>query len=308
MKKIVYMFPGQGSQKVGMGKELADNFPVAKSTFEEADDILTMSLSELCFSGDADKLNQTENTQPAVLTVSLATFRVLRENGVSLPAAVAGHSLGEYSALVASGVLDFADALKLVQKRARLMTEAAEQNPGGMVAILGLDSNQVAEICHEANFAGIINIANYNCPGQIVISGELEALELATELAEKMGAKRCIKLAVSCASHSKLMQPAEDGLREAIANVEFSPPKIKVVQNVTGDYVQAIEVVRQNLIGQITKSVQWERSMERLISDGFSLFVEVGPGKVLSGLLRRIDANVRAVSTGTVSELRKVIR
>ena len=337
------MFPGQGSQKVGMGKDLALNFPIAKSTFEEADDILGMKISELCFYGDADKLKQTEYTQLAVFTVSIATLRVLQENGIipslsfhrntspgptlALPArkgvggteeglatktnAVAGHSLGEYSALVASDVLSFASALKLVKKRARLMKEAAEKNPGGMVAILGLDSDQVAEICHEANSAGVLEIANYNCPGQIVISGEFEALELATKLAQKRRAKRCIKLEVSCASHSKLMQPAEDGMKEAVANIEFRRPEIKFVQNVTGDYVQDAKQIRGNLVSQITKPVQWERTMSRLISDEFSLYLEVGPGKVLSGLLRRIDRernrNIQIANVENSSDVRDVL-
>lgn len=286
--KTVFMFPGQGSQKVGMGKDLAENYKIAKSTFEEADDILKMKISELCFSGDEEKLKQTKYTQLAVFTVSLAIFRVLQENEIT-PSAVAGHSLGEYSALVASDVLSFVDALELIQKRAYLMKEAAEKNPGGMVAVLGLDSEQIEEVCHQASSVCTINVANYNCPGQIVISGEFEALELATELAEKMGAKRCIPLAVSGAFHSELMLPAEDGMKEAVTDVEFNSPEVKFVQNVTGDYVCSPEIIRQNLVSQITSSVKWESSMSRLISDGFSLFVEVGPGKVLSGLLRRIN-------------------
>lgn len=305
MKEVVFMFPGQGSQKVGMGKDLAEKFSIAKSTFEEADDILRMKISELCFSGDADKLKQTEYTQIAVFTVSLATLRVLQKRGIT-PSAVAGHSLGEYSALVASDVLDFVDALKLVQKRAHLMKEAAEKNSGGMVAILGLDSSRVAEICHEASSAGVLQVANYNCPGQTVISGEFETLELAAKLAEKMGAKRCIRLAVSGAFHSQLMLPAEDGMRETLANVEFRCPKIEFVQNVTGDYVKEPEMIRQNLVSQITSSVQWNSSMERLISDGFSLFVEVGPGRVLSGLLRRINRDVQRVNVETASDVKNL--
>jgi len=300
------MFPGQGSQKIGMGKDLAQDFPTAKSTFEEADDVLKWKISELCFWGDEEELKQTENTQLAVLIVSLAAYRILKENGI-VPSAVAGHSLGEYSALVASGVITFHDALKLVQKRAKLMSEAAENNPGGMLAILGLENSQVERICQEANSVGILDVANYNCLGQVVISGEFKALDLAAEIAQKMNAKRCIRLQVNGAFHSRLMSSAREGMIEAVANTEFCNPEIKLVQNVTANYVRTSEEICQNLIEQITNSVQWEKSMSCLISDGFSRFIEVGPGKVLSGLIRRIDRKMEVTNVETSSDVKVLI-
>lgn len=281
-----------------MGKSLAENYPVAKNTFEAADEILGMNLSQLCFEGPEDELRQTENTQLAILTHSIAAFRVLQEKGSS-PDVVAGHSLGEYSALVASKALRFLDALHLVKLRAQFMADASKVQPSGMVAVIGLDETRIQDICAEASAAGIVQIANYNCPGQIVISGESKALEKAIALAAEAKAKRCIPLAVSGAFHSVLMKPAADNLRGVIKDAPISKPEIKFIANVTGDYVDEPERIRECLVSQVTSSVQWERSILRMIADGITEVIEVGPGSVLSGLVRRID---RRVNTFNVAE------
>jgi len=290
-QKLAFIFPGQGSQKVGMGKSLAEDYPVAKKTFEEADEILRMNLSQLCFDGPEDELRQTENTQLAVLTHSIAAFRILREKGVS-PHVVAGHSLGEYSALVASEAVQFGDALNLVKLRARFMADASNKQPSGMVAVIGLDEDKLAEIVDIASSAGIVQIANYNCPGQIVISGKSNALERAIFLAQEANAKRCIPLPVGGAFHSALMKPAEDNLREVIQDVPISKPEINFIANVTGDYVHQPERIRELLVSQVTSPVQWELSIRNIIGNGISKFIEVGSGSVLSGLVRRIDRRV----------------
>ena len=326
MQKLAFIFPGQGSQRVGMGKSLVDNYAIALKTFQEADEILAMNLSQLCFEGPEEKLRQTEYTQLAVLTCSVAALRVLGEEGIS-PYVVAGHSLGEYSALIACGALNFADALKLVQLRAQFMAEASQRQPCGMVAILGLDAEDVTAICTEASSAGIVQVANYNCPGQIIISGEDTALELAINLAHDFmffrecchatkqvnfmffreychatkqvngslsrKAARAKRLPVSGAFHSILMEPAKSKLREAIIDVSIHKPNIRFIANVTGDYVDDPEQIRELLVAQITSPIQWEASIRRMISDGVTQFIEVGPGKVLSGMLRRIDKHAQ---------------
>ncbi len=295
-QKLAFIFPGQGSQRVGMGKSLADNYAIALNTFQEANEILAMNLSQLCFEGPEEKLRQTEYTQLAVLTCSVAALRVLGEEGIS-PYVVAGHSLGEYSALIACGALNFADALKLVQPRAQFMAEASQQQPCGMVAILGLDAEDVTAICTEASSAGIVQIANHNCPGQIIISGEDTALELAINLAHDGSSSRkaahAKRLPVSGAFHSILMEPAKSKLREVITDISIHKPNTRFIANVTGDYVDKPEQIRELLVAQITSSVQWESSIRRMISDGVTQFIEVGPGKVLSGMLRRIDKHAQ---------------
>ncbi|MGB9661998.1 MAG: ACP S-malonyltransferase [Moorellaceae bacterium] len=286
-ERIVFVFPGQGSQYVGMGKELAEKFPVAAATLEEAEGILGRPLRKLCFEGPEEELALTENTQPAILAVEVACLRVLEEQGVR-PGAAAGHSLGEYGALVAAGSLEFGDALRAVARRGELMARACRPGRGGMAAILGLPAAAVEEICRRVR-KGLAEPANYNAPGQVVIAGDREGLSEAEILAKEAGARKVIPLNVSGPFHSSLMQPAAEGLKEVLAAMRLAPPQIPVVANVTADYYRAEETeIRELLVEQVVRPVRWEESVKKLVADGYRLFVEVGPGSVLSGLIRRI--------------------
>src|SRR5437868_2659658 len=285
---IAFLFPGQGSQDVGMGKELALHHAVARRTFEEADDALGYKLSQLCFEGPEDQLRLTEVTQPAILTASVAAWRVLQEKGLR-PAFVAGHSLGEYSAHVAAGSLDFADAVRTVRNRGKYMQEAVPVGQGAMAAVLGMPLAGVERICKQAAQDDICSPANINSPEQIVISGSKPAVERAAELAKAGGAKRAIMLPVSAPFHCALMQPAQDRLAKDLQNLTFHRPQLPLVKNVDGELTQDSEVARQALVNQVTGAVQWVKSMQTLIAQGVELFIEVGPGKVLCGLLRQID-------------------
>ena len=287
-EKIAFLFPGQGSQAVGMGKELAALYPVARQTFDEADSALGYKLSQLCFEGPEEKLRLTEITQPAILTMSVAAQRVLREKGIS-PRFVAGHSLGEYSAHVAADSLDFADAVRTVRNRGKYMQEAVPVGQGAMAAVLGMPLAEVERICKQAAQDDICSPANINSPEQIVISGSKPAVERAAELAKACGAKRAIMLPVSAPFHCALMQPAQDRLGKDLQNLTFHRPQLPLVKNVDGELTQDSEVSRQALVSQVTGAVQWVRSMQTLIAQGVELFIEVGPGKVLCGLLRQID-------------------
>ena len=285
MTQLAFIFPGQGSQQVGMGAELARAYPIANTVFQEADIALGRALSQLCFEGPEEALKQTENTQLAILTCSVATLRILKELGIT-PNAVAGHSLGEYSALVAAGVLDFADALRLVHARASLMAEAGETQQGTMAAILGMETEQLRELCDGTE--GTVNIANYNCPGQLVISGEVDAVNHVVSLAKaEIGERRCRLLPVSGAFHSPLMAPAQQKFRSALDSVTLYPPQVDIVMNVTGEFVKDVEDIRHLLFQQITQPVQWEKTLRTIEKAGITHFVEVGPGKVLSGLVKR---------------------
>lgn len=298
-----FIFPGQGSQYVGMGRDLYETHPEARALFDEADRILGFSLSELCFEGPEGELGDTVNTQPALLTVSVALLRMLDLEQLN-PATVAGHSMGEYTALVAAEALDFADGLKLVQERGRVMKEAGELNPGAMAAIIGLDAGMLEGICQEARHqfpASSIQIANYNSPGQIVISGHKEALGQAMELAGERGAKRVIPLAVSIASHSPLMQPAADSFTSIVAQVDFHRPRVPVVANVTAAPITTVAEIRQELVEQLTSTVRWVESVQYMIAQGVTTFVEIGPKNVLTGLIRRIDKSVRTVNVENVA-------
>lgn len=292
MGKTALIFPGQGSQHAGMGVKL-QRYSIGRETLQEASDVLKMDMAHVCCSGTDVDLADTEVTQPAILTCSIAAFRVLSEE-IRFPtstdlSATAGLSVGEYSALVVSEVFSFADALKLVKKRGHLMAEAASINPGVMVAILGFaDSSVVESICEEASSSGIVSPANYNCPGQVVISGEEKAVQRAVESARKAGARGCKTLKVSGAFHSALMSPAESGLREALRGITFSKPKIPFAANVIGDYLEEPEEIKEMLALQLSHPIQWEASIRRMVDDNINAFVEVGPGKVLSGLVRRI--------------------
>ena len=294
MSGVVFLFPGQGSQYAGMGRELADAFPAARKVFEEADRALGFSLSELCFSGPEEALKLTENTQPAILTVSVATYHVLEQKGLR-PDYVAGHSLGEYSALVAGGGLKFVDAVRLVRKRGQYMQGAVPPGEGAMAAILGMRPGQVTEICRKAG-DGKVAPANLNSPEQTVISGAAAAVKSAVEQASAAGAKRAVMLPVSAPFHSELMRPAQEQLEKDLRATEFSALKIPLVTNVDAGIITSAAEAREALIRQVTLPVRWEESMRELIEQGAATFVEVGPGRVLSGLLRQIDRSVHTLN------------
>lgn len=285
--KTAYIFPGQGSQYVGMGKDLYDQFPEVKKIFDEADALLGFSLSSICFNGPEEELKQTKNTQPAIFLHSVALWNVLRPLDAAM---TAGHSLGEYSALVAAGAMTFSDAIKLVRLRGELMQKAGEENPGTMAAVVGLDPNAVTEICTAASAEGIVQPANFNSPGQIVISGSVSGVRKAMELAKEQGAKLVKELVVSGAFHSPLMQSAKDKLKEALDRAEIREAKIPVYANVTAKPETRAEEIRRLLFEQVTSPVRWEETVANMAADGAIKFVEVGPGKVLQGLVKRTVA------------------
>ena len=291
MKQTVFVFPGQGSQYVGMGRDFYDHDHRARAIFQLADEVLGFELSKLCFEGSAEELQKTEYAQPAILTVSVVCLEMLRQSGLR-PVAAAGHSLGEYAALVAAGSLAFTDAVRLVRQRGRFMQEAVPLGLGGMVAVLGLDGPDVVNVCRQARSVGIVEAANLNCPGQVVIAGELKALEQAAKLAREAGARRCLDLPVSAPFHSSMMQPAGLRLAEELAGVPVADPQIKVIANVSADYVNSALAIKTNLVAQVSSPVRWEELVRRLLADNLTTFVEVGPGKVLTGLIRKIDKNV----------------
>ena len=285
MTHLAFIFPGQGSQKVGMGAELVRTYPVASEVFDEADGFLGRPISELCFEGPETELKQTENTQLTILTCSVAILRILIEKGF-VPKVVAGHSLGEYSALVAAGVLDFTDALRLVSARAQFMAEAGEQKNGTMAAILGMPTEQLQNIIKQVD--GVVEIANFNCPGQLVISGETDAVnEVVTVASEEIGARRCRPLPVSGAFHSPLMVSAQEKYKPVIESVSFKPLHIDIAMNVPGAYVTDIDDIKSLLLQQIIEPVQWEKTLNTIEAHGITNFIEVGPGTVLSGLVKR---------------------
>lgn len=304
-----YLFPGQGSQHVGMLKDLADASPAARRTFAEADDVLGFALSRLCFEGPEETLTDTVNAQPALLATAIAALRALAEEGGAeleeditdaAPNALAGHSLGEYSALVAAGSLTFADGLRLVRTRGRLMKEAGTRSPGLMAAVLGLDEAQVAALCGEAAQAtgGVAQVANDNCPGQVVISGDRLGMEAAMAALTAAGAKRVMPLAVSIAAHSPLMASAVAELRAAIAATPIRPPALPVYANTTAAPLTSADAVRAELGAQLTGSVRWTQSIQAMAAAGITRFVEVGPGEVLTGLVKRID---RSAARATIN-------
>ena len=294
MTQLAFIFPGQGSQQVGMGAKLAQKHPAADAVFQEADAVLGRELRRLCFEGPETELKQTENTQLAILTCSVAVLQVLKAQGI-LPGAVAGHSLGEYAALVAAGVIDFPDALRLVHARASFMADAGRTQQGTMAAILGMETERLQKLCDTAE--GVVNIANYNCPGQLVISGAVAAVNHVLELAKaEIGARRCRLLPVSGAFHSPLMAPAQQKFGAVLETVAMQPPCFDIAMNVTGEFTMRIDNIRHLLFQQITQPVQWEKTLRTLEKAGSTHFIEVGPGKVLSGLVKRTLPESRALN------------
>ncbi len=308
MAKWAFLFPGQGSQYVGMGKELKENFKEAADVFAEADDALGEKISDMCFSGPEDDLKLTANTQPAILTVSIAVLRVLQKEADIAPAVVAGHSLGEYSALVASGALQFADAVRIVRKRGTFMQEAVPVGVGGMAAIIGMDTDAVEKICKESAQGEFVAPANYNCPGQIVISGHMEAVKRAAEKAEAEGAKRAIMLPVSAPFHSALMKPASERLlAEALEPVMVSDLAIPVLSNVLADYYPGVADVKKLLAEQVDHPVRWIEEIEKMMAAGVDNALELGPGKVLCGLMRKISRDVKMKNIENIETLKDAL-
>ena len=297
---IAFVFPGQGSQYVGMGKDLCEQDAGVRQLFQRTDDLLGVSLSHICFQGPEDELRQTKNTQPAIFLHSVAIVRLLAE---TRPAMVAGHSLGEYSALVAAGAITFEDALRLVRLRGELMQRAGELRRGTMAAVVGLQPDTVEQVCRDASHAGVVQPANFNSPGQIVISGSVEGVHKAMELAKQAGAKLVKELVVSGAFHSPLMETARDGLKNALDATRFQDATIPVYANVTAEPITRATDIRELLYQQVTSPVRWEQTVKNMVRDGASGFVEVGPGKVLQGLVKRIEPGVNVSGFDTYADL-----
>jgi len=304
LMKTAYVFPGQGSQWVGMGRDLYDSFDSAKAVFDQADEVLGFPLSRLCFEGPEVELCQTINAQPAIVTVSYACLLAAREVSHSLPppAFVAGHSLGEYTALAVAAVLDFATTVYLARERGRLMYEAGLSRPGGMAAVIRFDEALLAEVCRQTD----TQIANINCPGQLVISGARENLTQAVDLVMAKGANRAIPLPVSGAFHTPLMQSAVDGMTEIVAELSFHEPVIPIIGNTTAQPLNTAESVKAELLRQLCNCVQWQCSIEYMVNEGVSTFIEIGPGKVLSGLIKRINKNVKTINIGDAEAIRSL--
>jgi [acyl-carrier-protein] S-malonyltransferase len=304
--KVAFVFPGQGSQFVGMGHALAQEYPVAMEIFKEADELLGFPLSYIAWQGPEDCLNDTINTQPALFIHSIAVLQVLQFLQVKLvPMYVAGHSMGELSALVAAGVLSFTDGLHLVRMRGDLMKRAGEISPGGMAAVLGLDINTIDQLCHEASSPDeIVQVANDNCPGQVVISGSNPGLDRIQPLLEKAGARRVIRLAVSIAAHSPYMASSQQDFNQSIHTTDFKPALIPVIGNVTASPMTETEMIKEDLRNQLTNRVRWTQTVQYLISEGITDFYEIGSGSVLCGLIKRIDRSLIAIPLGTPNDLR----
>ncbi len=307
-EKVAYIFPGQGAQLVGMGKDFYESEPIAKEIFDKADAVTGYSLSQICFEGPEDKLNSTTVSQPAIFVISVAILEVLKSKGLLKPANVtAGLSLGEYTALYAAGLISFEDGLKLVQKRGQAMQAAADATKGSMVSLIGLEADVAAKLCDEAAQGELLSCANFNCPGQIVITGAVDACKRALGLAEKYGAMKAIELKVAGAFHSEMMKPAAEELKQAIAQCKINDPKdVSVIANVNAEYYWNKDEISQGLVKQLTGAVLWQKCMEKLLADGVTKFYEIGPNKVLTGLMRRISRRTDIVNISDVESMKKL--
>jgi [acyl-carrier-protein] S-malonyltransferase len=307
-EKIAYIFPGQGAQLVGMGKDFYEAEPIAKEIFDKADKITGYALSQICFEGPEDKLNSTTISQPAIFAMSVAVLEVLKSKGLLKPANVtAGLSLGEYTALYAAGLISFEYGLKLVQKRGQAMQAAADATKGSMVSIIGLEADVVGKLCDEASQGELLSCANFNCSGQIVITGAVDACKRALTLAEKYGAMKAIELKVAGAFHSEMMKPAADELKQAIAQCKINDPKdIAVIANVNAEYYWNKDEIAQGLVKQLTGAVLWQKCMEKLLADGVTKFYEIGPNKVLTGLMRRISRRTDITNISTIESMKEI--
>ena len=311
MSKLAFIFPGQGSQYVGMGSDFYDSFQEARNVFDEANKALNMDLTGICFTGTEENLGLTENTQPAILATSIAILKAMEARGINCDY-TAGLSLGEYSSLVMSQVLDFKDALRLVKERGKFMQEAVPIGVGGMSAILGLDQDKLPILLKNTKMYGIVEVANYNSPGQIVLSGELKGLEVAKEEALKLGAKKAIPLSVSAPFHSSLLEPAGEKLKKELSSVSMHESKVKMVSNVDGKLLNNKDEVKSKLVNQVSNSVLWQQSVELMINEGVDTFVELGPGKSLSGFVKRIGKSmgksVKAMSVNDVASFEETVK
>ncbi len=290
MSKTAFLFPGQGAQYVGMGKEISENFDIAREVFDSANTAIDMDIKDICFNGPEEDLMKTENTQPAILATSIAILKVAQEKGFKADV-TAGLSLGEYTSLVYSGAMDFSEAIKLVKKRGSYMQQAVPEGKGAMAAILGLDREVVEQVIEQSKSKGIISGANYNCPGQVVLSGEIEAIDKAIEIAKEKGAKRAMLLPVSAPFHCEMLKPAGEKLKLALEDIEIKNMNTKVISNVTGEYIKSSEDIKDLLVKQVSSSVLWEDSIELMLRDGVDRFIEIGPSKTLSAFVKRIARN-----------------